>query len=289
MSETEGQGASSPTPGPARKSELSQRIVSALLMAPFALAATVAGGIAFGGVVALVSALVYAEWNAIVTGRPASKPTILACALIGLSVLLLAFGLPGRAFVAALVATGLVGLDATRNQPPELRGWLAWGPVYAVVPGCALVGLRGGDVLGLLAVLFVFAVVWSTDIAAYFAGRAIGGPKLWPAVSPKKTWSGAIGGLLAAVAAGAAVARFGEVANLGPVMAVAALLSVASQGGDLFESALKRRFGVKDSGRIIPGHGGIMDRVDGLVFAAAVAAAIGLLRGPNVAAGLLTW
>jgi phosphatidate cytidylyltransferase len=124
--------------------------------------------------------------------------------------------------------------------------------------------------------LFIFAVVWATDIFAYFIGRAIGGPKLAPPISPGKTWSGAIGGTLASVLAGLAVVYLaGEPVGFG-LVAVILLLSIASQIGDLFESWIKRRFGVKDSSRLIPGHGGVMDRVDGLVSACFVAFLVGL-------------
>src|SRR5207244_9116237 len=129
------------------------------------------------------------------------------------------------------------------------------------------------------ALIFLFAVVWSTDIAAYFAGRALGGPKLAPSVSPKKTWSGAIAGLAAAIAIAIGVANFGGLAGTLALSAIAVMLSVVAQAGDLFESALKRRFGAKDSGHLIPGHGGLMDRLDGFVAAATLAALIGFARG----------
>jgi phosphatidate cytidylyltransferase len=139
--------------------------------------------------------------------------------------------------------------------------------------------------------VFLFAIVWGTDIVAYFLGRMIGGPKLLPRVSPKKTWSGAISGLVAAVLAAVAVAKAAGLSGLSVIALVAAILSCAAQAGDLFESLVKRRFGAKDSSHLIPGHGGLMDRLDGFVFAAAIAALIGVLRG-GVAAparGLLVW
>jgi phosphatidate cytidylyltransferase len=139
--------------------------------------------------------------------------------------------------------------------------------------------LREAEPFGWAAVLFVFLVVWATDIAAYFGGRYFGGPKLWPAVSPNKTWSGAASGLAAAIAAGGLMAWAAGVPRAGTCFVLAGVLSVASQAGDLFESGMKRRFEVKDSGRLIPGHGGVLDRVDGLLAAAAAAwvlAALGL-------------
>jgi len=140
--------------------------------------------------------------------------------------------------------------------------------------------------------------VWATDIGGYVAGRGIGGPKLWPRVSPKKTWAGAIGGFLASliVAAGFVVIDSNKAdpaltLKMGPLLLLAAVLSIASQLGDLFESAVKRRFGVKDSSRIIPGHGGLMDRLDGFVAAVVLAAFLGFLQGgvDGVGRGLMVW
>jgi phosphatidate cytidylyltransferase len=151
--------------------------------------------------------------------------------------------------------------------------------------------LRRDPDFGLAAILFLFALVWVTDIAGYFTGRAFGGPKLAPKISPNKTWAGAIGGLVGAMIAGVAVAKFFGLQDLVTIAIVASALSAVAQGGDLFESAIKRRFGAKDAGRLIPGHGGVMDRIDGFVAAATVAAALGILRGglESPAQGLLVW
>ena len=138
--------------------------------------------------------------------------------------------------------------------------------------------------VGWAAVLFILVVVWATDIAAYFAGRGIGGPKLWPRVSPKKTWSGALGGTAAALVAGGLVVALSGIGGFVTGAALAVPLSIAAQAGDLFESAVKRKFGVKDSGTIIPGHGGVLDRVDGLFGAAALA---WLLAGLGLGGGIL--
>jgi phosphatidate cytidylyltransferase len=173
-------------------------------------------------------------------------------------------------------------------------GFLAWmvaGLLYAGVLALAPAILRRDPSLGFAAILFLFAVVWATDIAAYFAGRAVGGPKLWPAVSPNKTWSGAIGGVIGALVAGLAVLKVAGV-PVGVGLAIVALgLSVASQAGDLLESAFKRHFGAKDAGHLIPGHGGAMDRLDGFLTAVAAAVMVGLLRGDfeGAARGLLIW
>jgi phosphatidate cytidylyltransferase len=173
---------------------------------------------------------------------------------------------------------------------PQRPLWIAAGVVYAAVAGVAPILLRGSQDFGFVAIVFLFAVVWTTDIAGYVVGRLVGGAKLWPAVSPKKTWSGAIGGMVGAVIAGAAVVHFSGI-PIGMVVVLAAVLSIASQSGDLFESAIKRRFGVKDASHIIPGHGGVMDRLDGFIVAALLAALIGLLRGGLIqpGRGLLVW
>jgi phosphatidate cytidylyltransferase len=151
--------------------------------------------------------------------------------------------------------------------------------------------LRNDLSLGLAAVLWLFAVVWAEDTGAYFAGRLIGGPKLAPRVSPNKTWSGAAGGVIAGVVAGSAVVVLAGITWRPTHAAIALLVAVAAQLGDLLESGIKRRFGVKDASALIPGHGGLMDRVDGLLVAAAVAVAIGIARaGASApAAGLLSW
>ena len=173
---------------------------------------------------------------------------------------------------------------------PQRALWVAAGIIYAAVTAVAPVVLRGSVDFGFVAIAFLFAVVWTTDIAGYVVGRLVGGAKLWPAVSPKKTWSGAIGGIAGAVIAGSAVVHFAGI-PIGAVVLLAAVLSIASQGGDLFESAIKRRFGVKDASHIIPGHGGVMDRLDGFIVAALLAAAIGLWRGGLIqpGRGLLVW
>ena len=144
---------------------------------------------------------------------------------------------------------------------------------------------------GFQAIIYLFAIVWATDIAAYFCGRAIGGPKLAPSISPKKTWSGAIAGTFGAIAVAAIIARlFGSI-ELVPFCGVAFLLSAVAQLGDLMESAIKRKFGAKDASHLIPGHGGVMDRLDGFWAAALLACLIGLIRGgiDAPARGLLLW
>ena len=170
-------------------------------------------------------------------------------------------------------------------------GWMIAGLAYAAVLAVAPALLRADAALGFVAIVFLFAIVWSTDVLAYFAGRALGGPKLMPAVSPKKTWSGAAGGMLGAVAAGLVVLKLAGLQLTVAAAAVALMLSVVSQAGDLLESAIKRRFNAKDASHLIPGHGGLMDRLDGFLTAVLAATMVGLLRGglEAPARGLLIW
>jgi phosphatidate cytidylyltransferase len=175
----------------------------------------------------------------------------------------------GILFAGAALVAGLGGRESGY--------WPAFGLIYSGFPSIALTLLRGDTGDGFAAILFLFAVVWATDIFAYFNGRALGGPKLAPRFSPNKTWSGAIGGAAAGVAAGVACAAFITPAGGVPIPLVALLLSVIAQVGDLGESWVKRKFHVKDSSQLIPGHGGVMDRVDGLVAAAALLYVIGAI------------
>lgn len=252
--------------GPNR-SELTLRILSAAVLAPLALAGTYVGGWAFAlGVGACALWLVW-EW-AVIAGALRQGRGMALATLVGVLPALVLAVATGQAALAtpvlAITAGGvaLAGVMTGRT----LWTWLAGGMLYGGLLGVVLIDLRAGS-HGLAMVFFLFAVVWATDIAAYFAGRSIGGPKLWPRVSPKKTWSGALGGLAAAIAVGAAASALDH--GVSPLFWIpaAAVLSVFSQAGDLFESSLKRHFGVKDSGHVIPGHGGIMDRLDGLAGA----------------------
>ncbi len=169
--------------------------------------------------------------------------------------------------------------------------WIVVGIFYAGVILAAPMILRHDADLGFLAMVSLFAIVWTTDIAGYFAGRAIGGPKLMPVISPKKTWSGAIAGAIGAMIVAVVVASLFGSFNNAAIAGIALLLSVFSQLGDLLESWIKRQFGAKDASQLIPGHGGVMDRLDGFWAAALVGCMIGLLRGgfDAPARGLLVW
>ena len=183
-----------------------------------------------------------------------------------------------------------IGLAAVALLTRERRNWTAAGFFYAAAAEMASVLVRLDSVKGFVALIFVLLIVWVTDIGGYFAGRGIGGPKLWPRVSPKKTWAGAAGGFAASLAVAFGFAAF-DLGKTGALLLLGAVLSVVSQLGDLFESAVKRRFGVKDSSHVIPGHGGLLDRLDGFVAAIIVAAIFGFLRGgaDGVGRGLMVW
>jgi phosphatidate cytidylyltransferase len=252
----------------AARSELRTRIVSAIVLAPVGLAAMILGGLPFALLVTVVAAIAFWEWTGI---SGAVEPLWLraGCAVC------LAAGLVALAFARTDLAIALIGGPALLTLIAGYRYrsclWTGLGLFYVAIPCAACIVLRQAEPHGWAAILYLLIVVWATDIAAYFGGRGLGGPKLWPRVSPKKTWSGALSGLAAAIVAGGLVAWLTGAGDIRTGLVLAAPLSVASQAGDLLESALKRRFGVKDSGRIIPGHGGVLDRMDGLFAAAALA------------------
>jgi phosphatidate cytidylyltransferase len=205
--------------------------------------------------------------------------------------LVLALGLAVWGHFAGAVIVVVLGAAATNVVAPTRRGaWAGAGLIYAAILLLAPLILRRDPDWGFAAILFLFAVVWGTDILGYFAGRAIGGPKLWPRVSPKKTWSGALAGLAGGIAIGIAFAR-GLPGNALYLALLGLMLSIASQAGDLLESAIKRRFDTKDASQLIPGHGGLMDRLDGFIAAALVAAIYGAVRAglSGTAQGLLQW
>ena len=259
--------------------DLAPRIGSALVLGAIVLVGAWFGGILAGLVTAAAVAIVHMEWSGIT--EKAIGPAVALTALVALAAVVAGLGFPLVAVGIAAVGTLAGGLAGTV--------WRPVGVVYASVFALSLLALRNSE-WGFTAIAFLFFVVIATDTAALFAGRGIGGPKLWPALSPKKTWAGAIGGFLAANVVGLVVAAIAGVPLGVPIVAVASALSVAGQCGDLFESFVKRRFGAKDSGHLLPGHGGLMDRIDSLVFARPAAVLIGWLHdGSDFARGLVLW
>lgn len=252
------------------------RILSALVMAPPALLATWWGGYAFAALVAAAAAIMCWEWHRMVTKDFAIGGWVAAglCALSSLA----AVAAPALA-VSGIAAAALASAALAPGHGERPRLWAGLGALYCGLPAVALVWLRGDGVEGWPTMLWLMLLVWATDIGAYAAGRSIGGPLLLPAVSPKKTWAGLLGGMASAALAGLAIGwAFG--APLSWALAGAsAVLAVVAQAGDLMESWVKRRCGVKDSSNIIPGHGGVLDRVDGLLAAALAVAAAMLVSG----------
>jgi len=270
-----------------RGGELALRIGSALVLVPLAIGTAYVGGWPFAAFWGAAAIGVLWEWSSLVAA--ADRRSVLTT---GGAAVVLAFALvTANHHLAAVIVLAMGTLGAAALAPAERRMWVAGGVPYAGALGIAPIALRSDGADGFHAMLVLFAVVWATDIAAYFVGRAVGGPKLAVALSPNKTWSGALGGTLAAVVAAVAVGKAVGLTSLFALAMLAVVLSVVAQVGDLFESALKRRFGAKDSSHLIPGHGGLMDRLDGFVTAGVVAALIGLTRGgfEAPARGLLVW
>jgi phosphatidate cytidylyltransferase len=281
---TEQKAAPAAAAGPDSRN-LVTRVAAALVLAPIAILTAYAGGWLWTVLVTLFAVGLFVEWLTVThTARDVTLMVIGAVAL-AMAAPFLALARVEAAFVVLMI--GLVAVAFRAAQP---RHWAIAGYLYAAAAQFSSVLVRLDQPEGLVALVLVLLVVWCTDIGGYFAGRAIGGAKLWPQISPNKTWAGAIGGLIASliVAGGFAVTGFGKT---GPLLLIGAALSVASQLGDLFESAVKRRFGVKDSSRIIPGHGGLMDRLDGYVAAVVLAAIFGTLRGgaDGVGRALMVW
>jgi phosphatidate cytidylyltransferase len=277
--------AASAAPAEQGSRNLLMRVLAAAVLAPIAIAIAWYGGWLWALLVMLASIGLYVEWLMIVgLAREwrATAPGVAALAAAGI------FLIAGR-LDAVLMVLG-IGLVAVAVLSPERRHWAAAGFCYAAAAELASVLVRKDPAQGFAALFLVLLVVWAADIGGYFAGRGIGGPKLWPRVSPKKTWAGAIGGFAGGLAVAGAFAAAGA-GKAGPLLALAAFLSVISQLGDLFESAVKRRFNVKDSSQIIPGHGGLLDRLDGFVAAIVAAAILGFLRGgaDGVGRGLMVW
>lgn len=261
------------------------RVMAAAVLVPLTLVCAYVGGWLWTALVTLAVIGLDIEWLMVVGAAGELRVAASGAVALALNGLFLSLGrLEAAVFVSIL---GLIGVALLSSQR---RGWTVAGFVYAVAAQFAAVLVRADSEMGFAALVFVLLIVWATDIGGYFAGRGIGGPKLWPKVSPNKTWAGAVGGFAGslAVAGGFVASGLGKAL---PLLALAGVLSVAGQLGDLFESAVKRRFGVKDSSHLIPGHGGLMDRLDGLVAALVLAVIVGLLRygADGIGRGLMVW
>lgn len=265
---------------------LRTRILSALVLAPMVLGLTYLGGAAFNGMLLIAAVLMAYEWNRMCCGGGGATGVIIILAVLA-GVGVAAGDLAEIALVVTVLAAGLTyavtGAIVGFSQRRPL--WLVAGVLYIALPCIAVIWLRAAPETGLAIILWLLGVIWATDIGAYFAGRGIGGPRLAPRISPKKTWSGLVGGMLAAGAVGAATANLLGWPNAPMLIAFSIGLAVVAQAGDLAESAIKRAFKVKDSSQLIPGHGGLLDRLDGLMAAAPSVAAVALMGGE----GVLAW
>jgi len=274
---------------PAKFEGLVQRVRSALVLLPFVIAPVVFGGWSFTLLLAIAGFLMAREWANLLAAS-ADNGRILGLAVVAI----LAFGLWAGAVdaVALIIVASLVAATFALAKGRRL-GPLVGGLCYVALPLVVAQYLRE-DALGEFIIGYILLSVWAVDIFAMFAGKIIGGPKLAPVISPKKTWAGLFGGMVGAALAG--ILSFLTVVGFGfghmqftSILILAPLLAIIAQAADLFESAIKRRFDVKDSGAIIPGHGGLLDRVDGLIGVLIIAYAIVLWRGGASSAALWIW
>ena len=270
-----------------RLPDLGVRAASGFSLISVALGSTLMGGTVFVFAWLLAASAVLFEWQRLVGGTALPARVAIGIAgLVGIG-LLARTGNPGAVPLLLVLVAVLAALAG-----PRRRVWAASGMAYAGLFILAIVALRFSHPDGARALIWLFALVWATDVFAYLGGRLIGGPKLWPRISPSKTWAGTLSGLAAGALVGSFVAlrdRF-DMVVVGPMLALTLVAAVVSQAGDAFESAIKRHYGVKDTSRLIPGHGGLMDRLDGFIAAAIFGYLFGLTRGlASVALGLFAW
>ncbi|MGB0506299.1 MAG: phosphatidate cytidylyltransferase [Pikeienuella sp.] len=256
--------------------DLSKRVVSALAMAAVAFTAIWLGGVWFATLVGIASAVMTDEWRRIALGKGAWAIGLIQVAAVICGASLTYHGQPMMALAFLCVLSGMgAAADALSGRSAL---WGVTGALYIGMATIFLIGLRQNPDYGAIVVAFLVVSVAAVDVGAYFTGKTIGGPKLAPVISPNKTWSGLIGGICAAIVFGMAFVAIFD-GRVSAHLAVAlVLIAIAAQAGDLIESAYKRRFGVKDSGSLLPGHGGLLDRLDGLLAVTFVAMAMTLIR-----------
>jgi phosphatidate cytidylyltransferase len=251
--------------------ELTERVVSGIAIAVLAFTMVYWSPKAFAALTFLVAAAMSWEWGRIVRGSSPDVGTIIHVLAVLAATVLSATGMAGLGIAAAVIGAIAVAALVFGTGRSQLSGA---GVLYTGLPVVALGWLRGDEPLGFLAALFVLLMVVVTDVAAFAGGRLVGGPKLWAAVSPKKTWSGLIAGTTAAAVAGGLFALLSGTGSPQWLASLGLFMGLVAQVGDLAESALKRQFGLKDASDLIPGHGGFMDRMDGIVTASIAAALI---------------
>ena len=269
-----------------KKSEMTTRLASAVVMGALALGSVLVSLWTFVALVIAAGVTVAWEWGRLVRGAGFDAIAGVQSAAVAAVAVAIALSRPGLALLAtalALGGTALLGLSSTTLS------WSILGLVYSVLPASAMVWLRADPALGATALLYLLVVAWTTDTASYAGGRLIGGPKLAPKISPQKTWAGLIIGTLTPSLVGFVFGHFLEETTAWRLALISVVIAGACQIGDLGESAVKRRFGAKDMSSLIPGHGGLLDRIDGLLIAAIAAALIALRDPANPGRGLLIW
>jgi phosphatidate cytidylyltransferase len=266
--------------------EILRRLASAFVLAAIGLGAVIASPWSFLALVLVAGGLLAWEWGQLTRGNGFD-----AIALVqAVSVIAVAVFVALQRPDLAILILGASGIALLFSNPDRKQGaWALAGLIYIALPAWAVVWLRSDPTYGLTAILYLLAIAWTTDTASYFGGRGLGGPKLWPRISPKKTWSGFIVGVLTATVLGYAFALYMGGTSPWVLALVSFGLALACQVGDLLESAAKRHFGLKDMSQLIPGHGGLFDRIDSLLMAAVVAALIALRSPATPGAGLLIW
>jgi phosphatidate cytidylyltransferase len=267
--------------------DLWPRVASGVVMAIIAVTLTVAGTLPFAAMVLVIALIVSWEWGRIVRGTATDRILITHMAGVAIAITLAAFDQAALGLLALAIATILTALLAFGAH----ASFSALGVAFAGLPGIALVWLRADPNSGLWAVLYLLLAVVVTDIGAFFSGRIIGGPKIWPRISPNKTWAGLMGAIALSATIGYAFARYCPVPASPIKLALGGILiAIVAQAGDFAESALKRHFGTKDASSLIPGHGGFMDRVDGLTTVAITAGLYAAIVGPLApSVAILTW
>ncbi len=260
--------------------------MSALVLAPLPIAAIWFGGIWLALLTALAAAVMAWEWGRLCRGAGpagAAPAEAVLVAVVVTTVAISALGASGFAIAAALAGAAMVFWAARRGSDRK-PGWTALGALWVALPCVSLLWLARQEIGGRKTLLWLLIVVWATDIGGYAIGRSLGGPRLAPRWSPRKTWAGFVGGTVCAALAGAATALALGISSAAPLVLISAVLAIVAQFGDLAESLAKRRFGVKDSSGLIPGHGGLLDRLDGLLAAIPAVALLTLVSGHSVLA-----
>ncbi|MBX2806001.1 MAG: phosphatidate cytidylyltransferase [Hyphomicrobiales bacterium] len=269
--------------------EITVRIISALVLIAVSLVMTLTSLETFGLMIASFTIAIAWEWGRLVRSGGVDLTFAVHAATMVVACWSAVIKCPACAIFAVLAGTIIVFFLRISRENRAQAWWSAAGVYYNGFPAIGLIWLRGDAEFGVLAVLYIFLIVWTMDSAAFLFGRWIGGPKLAPKISPKKTWAGFLGGIVSVAFASMVFGLAAGIVSVGLVL-LAIGLAVITQFGDLGESAIKRNFDRKDSSTLIPGHGGVMDRLDGLIFAATAAAILSWALDPlDPGRTLLLW